>query len=293
MKHACARRHAAHDAPKVTTPASEPRADFDSHAFRAAYPELVCRSRRRIGGEPCAVVAQLLQAMPTEWLTAIASGVKIGVKPIAANEWVEATRNGASLCVGRVKTPQLFANGNATVEVYVRGASNTLTPTDTMYTYDPSSTDTLTRTTCHHRDGTWFYYGPLDGDRGETCVFTVSGAETLNLPHTKTLCNATAHDFYTILTSQKFEPPTALTEGGLWHRCGLMDVSGPTDAEQRVEMKRILSRTKCRWLSRKQQQTLYMVVTNAVPIGHRVGEHVQPATKPLTSSMFFSTAPQR
>ena len=37
----------------------------------------------------------------------------------------------------------------------------------------------------------------------------------------------------------------------------------------------MLACTKTPWLSRRQQQTLYMVTTNAVPIGQRIG-HQQP-----------------
>jgi len=36
-------------------------------------------------------------------------------------------------------------------------------------------------------------------------------------------------------------------------------------------MREVLAATKCRWLSRRQQQTLYMAAVNAVPVGVRVG----------------------
>ena len=214
---------------------------------------------------------------------------------MAADEWVEATRNGACVCVGRVKSPQLFANGRATVDVSERCSSNTLTPTGTTYTYHPPSTDTLKRATCHCRDGTWFYYGPLGGGRGEACSSSVTGAETLSPSHAKTLCNATAHDFYSILTSQKFKPPTALSDGGLWHRRGLMDVAGPTDAEQRIEMKRILARGQSADGYHASNSRLY---TWWQPMRYRLDTasasiDVQPAARPLTLSMSSSTAPQR
>ena len=48
-----------------------------------------------------------------------------------------------------------------------------------------------------------------------------TSAETLTSARKSTLRSAEAHDFYEILVSSKFKPPTALTEGGIWHELGL------------------------------------------------------------------------
>ena len=80
------------------------------------------------------------------------------------------------------------------------------------------------------------------------------------------------------LVSMKFVPPTAMSEGGLWHRGGLMHAANGSQEAQHTEMKHMLAKAKSPWLSRRQQQTLYMVATNAMPIGKRISRQQRCAT---------------
>ena len=48
-------------------------------------------------------------------------------------------------------------------------------------------------------------------------------------------------------------------------------VEGSTDEERRCDMKRTLANTKSQWLTRRQQQTLYMTAVDAIPVGYKVG----------------------
>ena len=153
--------------------------------------------------------------------------------------------------------------------MFARGAGNTLTATRNTHAHDPHSTDQLKRCLCYESNGATHYMGPLDGDRGDACSYAIRGEQTLSVPTSKLLRNATASDFYDALVSTKFTPPTAMSEGGYWHRLGLMYKCGANDEEARKEMKHMLARTKSPWLSRRQQQTLYMVAVNAVPLGRR------------------------
>ena len=144
--------------------------------------------------------------------------------------------------------------------------------TDATHEYEPSSTDELIRCHCYQEpDGTWFYVGRIDGESGDASGYQVRGEATLSPPRPTLLRKAKASDFYDALVSAQFAPPTALCEGGTWRP--LMHSAGKSVAEQHKEMKHVLACTKSPWLSRRQQQTLYMVATNAVPIGYRIGQN--------------------
>jgi len=136
--------------------------------------------------------------------------------------------------------------------------------------YTACSTDRLERCACSPGEQNWHYHGALSGTHEEAGKLTITGKPTLDVPTKTTLRAATAHQLYDILISQKFQPPTALAPDGIWH--SLLLTEEGSDIEQRKEMKHILACTRSPWLSRRQQQTLYMVATDSVPIGYKVGE---------------------
>ena len=189
-----------------------------------------------------------------------------GAKPLQANEWVEVRRAGSVLYIGTVTNAQLFHGASFTLKEYVRTETNSLTPTCETYTYDPTSTDEIVRVACYKQHQTWNYNGPL-GTREDTHALTISTSATLESERAISLHSAKAHDYYAILVSEKFSPPTALSPGGIWRSL----VEGSTDEERRCDMKRTLANTKSQWLTRRQQQTLYMTAVDAIPVGYKVG----------------------
>ena len=160
-------------------------------------------------------------------------------------------RNNSTLCLGKVTQPQLYAKGKVSLAIFARGATNKLTPTGGTHTHDPHSTDTICRALCYQSNGTTVYMGAMASDRGDANGYTIRGVPTLSDPAKTRLSNATASDFYDALVSMKFVPPTAMSEGGIWHRRGLMLTASashqPSRATQRDEAyrwKHMLAKTK-------------------------------------------------
>ena len=121
--------------------------------------------------------------------------------------------------------------------------------------YEPSSTDVLTRCHCYQEpSGTWLYVGGIDGDSGDASGYQIRGMPTLSQASPTLLRNASTSDFYDMLVSAKFEPPTALSEGGLWHQSGLISAATASMAEWLQEMKHMLACTKSPWLSRRHRE---------------------------------------
>ena len=155
--------------------------------------------------------------------------------------------------MGQVTEPQLFTKSKTKVALFARGATNTLTPTGNIHAYDPHSTDSLHRVLCYQTNGAWVYMGRLSSDRGDANGFTIQGESTLSPATPTRLCQATCRDFHDALVSMKFVPPTAMSDGGLWHRGGLMHAANGSQEAQHKEMKHMLAKAKSPWLSRRQQ----------------------------------------
>ena len=179
----CAARRVGPAIPKVTTPPCQPSIHFDTTAFRQDHCALSegghaqrsssaggrctmhrdgsCNCRRcapavtprlssaNCGGtDPCNTIRSLLEDMPDAWLHALYRGTA----PCSAGEWVRVIRNHTCICVGRITSPQLYTDGNATLQAYAHSATNTLTPTDTEHVYTACSTDRLERCVCSSVD---------------------------------------------------------------------------------------------------------------------------------------------
>lgn len=247
---------------------------------RCVAPDATLLSTTTCTHDPCAVIDQLLLSVPETWLPAIYTREQ----PLRAGEWVEVRTTAPYLPsqqkICKVETGQLFLHAKTNLAVHERGATNALLRTSATWNLDP---DVHSTRRCRVRtiNGVPHLAGYMDDDRVDLSEWALQCNRTLQPTQTTNLASAEAHDFYDMLVALRFQPPTALRSEGLWH--GLLltaednDVGGAEandiENEQLDEMRDVLAATKsCKWLTRRQQQTLYATAVDALPIGRRVGD---------------------